>query len=207
MGMFDNYDKLNPEYIPDNTSPTPSTSFITIDEVMPRPYYDIKNRLVGYTWNYGEYFKFSLSTDDMIAILNDSIVYNNVGEKPGNFTVGKRVGQQAYNTVDAKSWTYVGKADSLYIWVEDEELTYPTDGDKSIIIHSDMTNRYAQLNIYDFKWNELFEAKSEIGNSKVFIDINEETSEKLKPGIYYCTLKIVGEEDCRLKHKVTLIIN
>jgi hypothetical protein len=70
-----------------------------------------------------------------------------------------------------------------------------------------MTNKYAQLNIYDFKWNSLFEAKSEVGNSKVFIDINEENSEKLKPGIYYCTLKIVGEEDCRLKHKVTLIIN
>ena len=207
MGMFDKYDNLNPDFIPDNTSPTPSTAFLTIDEMLPRPYRDIKGRLIGYTWNYGEHFKFSLSTDDMIVILNDSIVYNNVGEKPNNFTVGERVGQQAYNTVDAKSWTYVGKSNELYIWVEDDELTYPTDGDRSIIIHSDMTDKHPQLNIYDFKWNSLFEVSSNDGESKVYLDINEKTSEQLKPGVYYCTLKIVGKDSCRLKHKMVLVIN
>jgi hypothetical protein len=143
----------------------------------------------------------------MIAILNDSIVYNNVGEEPDNQTVGKRIGQQAYNTVDAKSWTYVGKTENLFIWIPDDELTYPTGGDRSIVIHSDMTNRCAQLNIFNFKWESIFEAKSEIGESKVSIDINEETSKQLKPGIYYCTLKIVGDNECRLKHKFSIVIN
>lgn len=207
MSIFDNYDNLNPNYIPNNTSLTPSNSFLTIDNTLPRPYYDINGRFIGYTWNYGECFKFSLSTDDTIVILNDSIVYNNADEKPNTYTVGKRIGQQAYNTIDAKSWTYVGETDNLFIWVEDEKLTYPTHGDKSIIIHSDMANKYAQLNIYDFRWNELFEVKSDVGNSKVFLDINKENSEKLKPGTYFCTLKIVGEKDCLLKHKLILIIN
>ncbi len=207
MGMFDSYDKLNHDYVPDNSSPTPSVIFNTIDDVLPRPLLDIKGRFIGYTWNYGELFTFTLSTDDVIEILSDSIVYNNVGESPTNYTVGERVGQQAYNTVDATSWTFVGRTDILYIWVEDEELTYPTDGDKSIIIHSDMTNRYAQLNIYNFKWESIFESKSEIGEPEVHLDINEETSKQLKPGIYYCTLKIVGENDCRLKHKFTIVIN
>ena len=207
MGMFDTYDRLNPYYIPNNINPTPSTTFVTIEDVLPRPLKDISDRHIGYTWNQGEHFRFTLTTDDMIAILSDSIIFNNAGEKPTIFTAAIRLGQQAYNTVDAKSWTYVGRTNDCYVWVEDDELTYPTDGDKSIVIQSDMTNRYSQLNIYNFKWENILEAKSDVGASTVYLDINEETSKLLKPGIYYCTLKIVGKDDCRIKNKFTIVIN
>jgi hypothetical protein len=143
----------------------------------------------------------------MIEILEDSIVYTKVGESPDNYTVGTREGQQAYNTADGKSWTYVGRTDNLYIWIEDEECTYPVKGDKSIVIHSDMTGKYAQLTIVNFRGESVLELNSGVGESKIVITIDEETSKILIPDIYHATLKIVGENDCIIKNRFIISIN
>ena len=210
MGMFDNYNNLNPDYIPDNVSPTPDVEFTTLESLLPRPQYDLKGKLVGYSWNHGDHFKFELSTDDKVKIFEDAIIYNGIGDAPDDYTEGTRVGQQAYNTAESRSWTYVGKSNDFYIWVEDEEFTYPANGTKPLTVHTNMLGKYAQLNIFNFRWEPIVEVKSAMGNPSVTLDVDEEISNKLKPGIYYCTLKIIDEDECtmcRVKNKFTITIN
>ena len=78
--MFDNYDKLNPDYIPNNTTTYLDTEYLTIDSEVPRPMYDIKNNFIGYTWDEGESFDFKMSVDDMITIRRNSLIYEKAGE-------------------------------------------------------------------------------------------------------------------------------
>lgn len=209
MGMFDTYDNLNPDYIPDNTTPEPSEKYFKVDKILPRPMYSIKNNLVGYSWTNGEFFDFTISVDSMITINSDSLVYEKPGEKPDELTVGKYKGQKAYNTQDIKSWTFVGRSTSNaapYMWVEDKELTYPTDGDQSIIMNTNMTDRYILVNIYNFRWEEMYSQQAEIGESEIIINVNKELSEKLASGVYYCTVKICSEESAFLKDKFMISI-
>ena len=207
MSMFENYDNLNEDYIPDNTPYKSSNSFQTLDNTYPKPLYDKNDKFIGYTWNYGEYFTLNLSVNDRLTVSKDSIIFNNHNEKPETYTEAKSVGQKAYNVVDAKSWTFVGHASDVYVWIEDDCLIYPTDGNKVIYINRDMTNKYVQLNIFNFKWEPLLEFKSDIGQSQIQLKMDEAITEQLKPGTYYSTLKIVGEDECKLKDKFTIIIN
>jgi hypothetical protein len=206
MGMFDKYDNLNPEYVPDNTTPKRLEEYLSINKVLPRPLRDVRGNIIGYGWNSGEYFNLNISVDNLIVINNDSIVYDEGNEKPTQYTVGEYKGQKCYNTVDAKSWTYVGRTDSLYVWVEDNELTYPIDGDRSIIIHRDMTNKYILVNIYNFRWEEVYSKQSNIGESSISIVVDEEFSKLTPSGIYYCTVKICGQDDSLIKDKFMISI-
>ena len=208
MGMFDKYENIIPDYIPDNTSPTlDDYTFTSIDSDLPRPLINWRGNKIGYTWNNGELFDFNLTVDDMIAIRRDSLVFDKSGEGPDAYTIGEHDGQQAYNTVDAKSWTFIGKSGDLYVWVEDEELLYPVDGEKSIIIHTDMNNKYVQLNIYDFRWQLVHSIKNEIGNPHITLKVDEDISKKLIPGVYYATLNICSDYSKFLKSKFMISIN
>lgn len=207
MSMFDTYDKLNPDYIPDNSTPTPTEEYLTINKVLPRPLYDVRNRFIGYNWNHGEYFDFTLSVNSMITVNNDSLIFEEKEAAPDTYTVGKYEGQKAYNVVDAKSWTYVGRTDSLYIWVEDTELSYPINGDKSIIIYRDMTDKYILVNIFNFRWEQVYCQQSEVNESSIRLTVDDELSKKLVSGIYYCTVKICSEDSCLLKDKFMISIN
>ena len=207
MGMFDTYDKLNPDYIPNNTTDYKDIYYLTIDSEIPRPMYDIKNNFLGYTWDKGEIFDFNISVDDMITVRENSIIYEHSGEQPDIYTVAEVEGQQAYNIVDCKSWTFSGKTENLYIWVEDTELTYPVNGDKSIMINTDMTDAHIQLDIYNFRWENIHTQNGEIGESDIVLHIDEEISKLLKPGVYYVTLKICSEETQFIKSRFMININ
>lgn len=207
MGMFDNYHRLNPDYVPNNTTTYLDAEYLTIDSEVPRPMYDHKNNFIGYTWDEGEFFDFNLSVNDRIAVKENSLIFNNLGEGPDTHTVAEVEGQQAYNTVDAKSWTYVGKTNSLYIWIEDTELTYPVKGDKSITVNTDMTDKHIELGIYNFRWEKVYSQIGKIGNSDIVLQIDEEMSNILRPGVYYVTLKICSEETQTIKSRFMININ
>ena len=208
MGMFDKYDKLNPDYIPDNSSQdSDDFDYTLLDNDLPRTMYDALNRFIGYTWNHNESFDFVLSVNDTISIKKDSIIYNEPGKCPNKYTVANREGQQAYNIVDAKSWTYIGRADSLYVWVEDDVLTYPIDGDKTITVNTDMTDKYIQLDIFNFRWEKVHSTTSANNESIIVLKIDEEMHKKLPSGIYYITLKICSEDSVQLKDKFMVSIN
>lgn len=206
MGMFDRYDNLNPDYIPNNTTNYIDRYYVTINSDIPRPLYDIKQRFIGYTWDRNERFNFEISANDMITVRENSLIYDKTGEAPDKNTVAEVEGQKAYNVVDAKSWTFVGKTNNLYIWVEDTELIYPINGDKSIVIYTDMTNSYIELNICNFRWETLHTQIGEVGNSTIVLNIDDKISEVLTEGIYYVTLKICSENEKILKNRFMINI-
>ena len=203
--MFEKYDSLNPNYIPNNTTDYEYNEYQKITSEIPIPLYDIKNNLIGYSWYRDEMFDFDMSVNDIITVRKNSLIYNKHGEHPDVYTVAEVEGQQAYNTVDARSWTFVGKTENLYIWVEDEELTYPVNGDKSVIINTAMSDSYIELNIYNFKEELIYTQKGETGESSIVLHIDKEMSKILKSGIYNLTLKICSPDRQFVKSK--FIIN
>lgn len=206
MGMFDKYDRLNPEYIPDNSSEY-LDEYTSLDEILPRPLYDARNRFIGYSWNRDDNFDFVISVNNIIGVARDSIIYNIPGECPDKCTIAEREGQQAYNTADAKSWTYIGRTDDFYVWIEDAELTYPFNGDKSITIQTDMTDKYIELDIFNFRWEKVHSVISSSNQSNIVLKIDDEMNKKLTSGIYYMTVKICSENSVQLKNKYMISIN
>ena len=207
MGMFDTYDRLNPDYIPNNSSDDFIDDYINLDSTLPRPLYDARDRFIGYTWNKDESFDFTLSVNDMISVAKDSIIFDVTGQRPNNHTVAEREGQKAYNIVDAKSWTYIGRAESIYVWIEDDAVIYPIKGDKTITINKDMTDKYIQLDIFNFRWENIHSVKADEGQQIIVLKIDEELNKKLSSGIYYITLKICSETSVELNNKFMISIN
>lgn len=62
MSIFDRYDNLRPDYIPNNMFSNISTPD-THDNTPPRVMYDLKNRFIGYSWYKSEKFDFKISID------------------------------------------------------------------------------------------------------------------------------------------------
>ena len=207
MKMFDNYDNLDPEYIPNNISKDTDTNYIILDNTLPRPIYDIKNNFIGYTWDEGEFFDLNISVNDKIKVKENSIIFNCPGEYPDTYTAAEIKGQQAYNTADGKSWTYVGKANDLHIWIEDIDLIYPINGDKIIEINTDMIDNHIELDIYNFRWEKIYSKTGETGKSNIVLQIDEEMSEILKPSVYYVIVKICSEETQYIKSRFMININ
>lgn len=206
MGMFDRYDKLNSSYIPNNSTEI-NTEYVTVDTSLPRCVYDIHKKQLGYSWNFGEHFKFNLSISCNIKVSEDSIVYEISGETPTENTQAQRIGQQCYNIKDAKSWTFVGVSSERYIWIEDKQFIYNKGEDKEIDVSIDMTDKIAELSIYDFRWNKIHSVCSDTNSSEISLNVDSELDKIVKPGIYYCTLKIIGEQQSQIKDKFIIIVN
>jgi hypothetical protein len=70
--MFEKYDNISSDYIPDNTSPKE----VPLDDTpsgLPRRCYNIKNEFVGFSWIRGEKFEFSLKYEDVPEIKDISV--------------------------------------------------------------------------------------------------------------------------------------
>ena len=205
MGIFDNYENLNPDYIPDNSSEKPSDERRCLNEKLPRKTFNVKGNFVGYRWSYGDIFDLTFSVNKQIAVYSDSIVYDVSGAFPSTTTVGK-ISQQAYNIVDLKSWTCVGINEDVYIWVEDECVSYPVNGDKYIDFVPNMKNKTLKVELYNFRW-ESIKTFTQTGQNEIVVSVDKDTSEELKPGVYYCLVKVQGDEDTAVKQKTMFIID
>lgn len=194
MGMFERYDNLSPDYIPNNSALRIKGVYTTIENDLPRPLIDIRGNQIGYTWDSGELFNFHFTTKDKITIFKDSIIYEESGKSPDTSTYGKRLGQKAYNTVDAKSWTFIGETESFYIWVEDEELLYPINGNTELFVQCDMSGKYIEVNITDFRGENLLTITSDVGDTDLVMNVNEEFYSIFKSGVYYCKVSIINED-------------
>ena len=122
-------------------------------------------------------------------------------------TQAQRIGQQCYNIKDAKSWTFVGVSSERYIWIEDKQFIYNKGEDKEIDVSIDMTDKIAELSIYDFRWNKIHSVCSDTNSSEISLNVDSELDKIVKPGIYYCTLKIIGEQQSQIKDKFIIIVN
>ena len=204
MGMFDSYDNLASDYVADNTSPKESYDYTTLEKRPPRVAYNIKGNPVGLRWRYGDDFELNFTIVQKIKVAENSIIYTVKEASPDVTTEGVR-GQQAYNTVDCKSWTCLGVSSGLYIWVEDDEVIYPTNGTYEIELSPDMTDTTFVVDIYNFRWEPVYSISS-LGATDISVYINKDLSETFKPGIYYSVLKLQGIDDAVIKDKIMLIV-
>lgn len=207
MGMFDSYNNLDPNYIPNNIYSKCIGEYITFDLNCPKKVYDIRNRFIGYGWNYRDTFELSIDIDKLIYV-DSNIIYTTHGEGPAINTEAK-VGQKAYNIVDIKSWTCTARqmfsGELTYTWLEDDQFTYPECGDIAIKLSPDMAGKKLSLYVYNFRHDLMHTFTSE--NSNILTcKVDAELSEKFIPGVYYCILKL-SDEDEKMIDKFQFIIS
>lgn len=203
--MFYNYENIRPDYIPDNTSPKPSDSYVTIDnDKLPKRICNAKGNFIGYGWNYGDVFDMKFSVARKIKVYEDSILFHRSGVEPTTATPGKP-GSQVFNIVDGRSWTCAKFESGLYIWVEDDVLTYPEDGDKEIAIPEDMSDCSIYLDVVDTRW-EPVHTFSSFSSAEIVVSVNKDITDLFKPGAYYCTLRVTSSDSSYLKDKFMFIV-
>jgi len=206
MGMFDSYNNLTQNYMPDNSStPINVNDVIFYDDKLPRKAYDVKKRFIGFSWNYGDTFTLQLDINDDIKVYESTIIYSNSGEKPSGTTEGNYVGQKAINITDQLSWTYIGEANSYQVWMLDKEFCYPADGDISIELNTNMEGKKIIVDIFNFRWEPIHRFENENSNTINCI-FDMETSSKFKKGIYYAAVKISNGDKSVLKKKYMFIV-
>lgn len=203
MGMFDNYSNLNPNYIPNNLI-SRDYIYTTIDDEMPKDAKNILGIFSGYKWNKGEEFDFNLSCDFKIKVDPKSIIYKKSGESPTTDTVGYP-GQNAYNTIDIASWTCTGKLEGHYIWVKDDDLTYPINADMELEMTPNMENSSLVLKIYNFRY-EFKEEHISDNSSILSIHIDDEFYKKFTKDLYPIELFLIKDNKTRLIQKSCIII-
>lgn len=208
MSMFSSYENLPSNYIPNNSSPKEEKQTLRVEKTLPRVAKNVYGTPIGLSWNYGDRFDLKLSLKQKIKVNKDSIIYNKTGETPSTSTCGV-AGKQAYNTRDCKSWTCVGFNDGLFLWIEDDNIIYSSDGTKEIELNPDFSNKNLICEIYNFRW-ELIANYSATGANDISIPVDDDIDKILKPGVYYCLLRSKeGEKEntlTRVFRKLMLIV-
>lgn len=188
--MFSSYDNISAEYVPDNTTKVLPGDYVIKSDSYPAMIHDIKDRFLGFTWNYGDSVDLNLTVNDKVKVNKDSLIYLESGQFPATGVPGYK-GQQAYNVVDYKSWTCIGEVDGITVWVEDEDVIYDSQGTKEIEFIKDMTDKGVEVRLYNFRW-EIMKTFESFGENKVTCQFTSDLYKDLKSGIYYCTVYITG---------------
>ena len=108
--MFDTYEHLQDNYIPNNINPCPpkKCNDEKLDPCMiKKPYedYNIEGEVVGYWWYYKDILNLEFNITGDVVVEDNAIVYTAIGEKPTTETIGE-IDQKAYNVVDLYNGTY-----------------------------------------------------------------------------------------------------
>ena len=204
MDMFSSYDKLDPDHIPQNTSPEINNEYEILDTSPPRDEFNVKGEKVGISWTHGEIFDINLSASTKIYVAENALVFHEPEEIPDNYTEGVK-GQQAYNTFLNLSWTCVGKRSDAYIWVQDDNIIYPTNGTKEIYMCPNMSDKSLLLQIYNFRGEEIYRLEK-WGVNEITLKVDTYINEILKPSVYRYTLKIIGNESVEVVDDYKIIV-
>ena len=202
MGIFTNYDNLDKNYIPNNVSPQCYDDIIE-EDVLPRPFYNLKGNFVGYTWNQDDTFKWEIDLNKEILVESNALIYDVKDVKPTETTQGS-IGQKAYNVIDIKSWLCVGFTEETYIWKEDESFTYPQNGDKKIILKPIVLGNLS-LDLYDFRWEHI-NTFSNFNGNKLLVEFDKSINELISQGIYYGILKNTNDADTKTINKYLFFV-
>lgn len=193
MGMFDNYNNQNTDYIPNNLGYACRKPM-----AYPIPYveYNTEGEQSGYYWYYGDTVNLVFELTGEVTVEGDSILYFISGEEPSEDTEGE-IGQKAYNLNDLISWTCVGIIDDgiiTYVWNKDDEFIYPETGEKGVYIPASkyINGMTAIAKIYNFRFEEVYSEEFDASN-EITLSIGRELSEKLIKGTYYITLTLVDK--------------
>ena len=212
MGMFLNYHNIADNYTPNNlvcSFPVGKsyTKLAPVQASKPYEEYNAKGELIGYFWRYGETLNLEFNIDGEITVESDAIIFVYIGDCPTISTSG-RLNQRAYNIAELRSWTLTRIVDNNYIWEEDEEFIYDESSDTCVYVSAEdfLSDKHVDLTIYNFRMEPIHQETFE-GTSKIIFEITPELSNKMKKGIYYCSLTvfndnmklpIFGSHDCTL---------
>lgn len=203
MSMFDNYDNLSSEYIPSNTL-SDIEQYTTLDFDVPQKELNAKGEFVGYKWHYGETFSLKFSVKIPITVHRDAIVYDLPNDGPTTTTVGHK-GQQAFNTVDMCSWVCTGDRGGLYVWAKHDDLTHPVNGDRTIELVPDMSNKGLLIEVFNFR-RELLHTTSNNGAIDIFFNVDKDITELFKPGAYPCRFSEIDGTNKRVISETTFFV-
>ena len=201
--MFRGFYQEPPGYIPDNMHKKPlppkSASLVSdnLDVIL-----DKKGKMKGYSWNYGETVSIPISVDAPVRIENDAYCSMVKGEAPTTSTYG-RIGQKFYNLVDVKSWvlnSYV-PSNKSFIWLEEPRFTFPENGERKVMIHPDMEDKYILVEFLDFRGEQMFE-RLYIGENKINWTLDIDQSLLLPRGIFTMMIYVgYDPEDSERQYK------
>lgn len=208
QSMFDSYDNLQKNYIPDNQKPKPIPGPVApCRPKFPYEEYDAEGKLIGYFWNYGDTVTLQFNIDGFITVEDNAIIYTEPTQEPTKYTPGE-IDQRIYNIIDLKSWTctaienahnYNTNEDILiYIWTQDAEFTYPIQlhSRRNIYLSASeyLKNKTAQVRLYNFRMEQIYVDTFKAVNP-IVMTIDKELSDKMVKGVYYCSLTIYDEND------------
>lgn len=187
MGMFTNYDMNS------TTCPLKEPKEQYCNNV-PYAEYNAEGELVGYYWYYGDTVNLQFNVSGEVTVDKSSIIYDIHGQTPDENTVGE-IDQRAYNLIDLISWACTAISGDIYTWTQDEEFTYPTDGDKLYYITAKelLKQMTAKVCLYNFRY-ELIQTFNAVGSNLITVSIDKELSDKLIKGIYYITLTMTDDK-------------
>ena len=201
--MFEKYDNLA-TYIPNNLNYELNN---VKNYTCPYKIDEANQTKLGYFWHYGDTINLQFDLVGYITVETDSIIYTISNEMPDENTVGN-IDQKAYNIVDLKSWTCKAIIDNRYIWEEDNEFTYPVNGNTDVYLSAKeyLQGKKLKISFYNFRYEPFFETTLNADNL-VTLSIDKELSEKFVKGVYYLTLElydniantyisILHKEDC-----------
>ena len=190
MGLFDNYDNLSKNYIPNNLRDVDINKYTTTS---PYEEYDINGNHIGYFWYYGDTVNLQFNIDGLITVDNNSIIYNVSGDAP-NESVPGEINQKAYNIVDYISWTCVAIIEDKYIWAEDKVFEAPDNGGKLLYISAKnfLKDMLYKICIYNGRYELLYTFDGN-ASTNISLHIDEDLSKELVKGIYYITLTVANK--------------
>ena len=198
MGMFLNYQNIAENYTPNNLCKMFPTKIVSsklnpIEASKPFEEYNIKGELEGYFWRYGETLNLEFNIDGEIVVESDAIIISGEDVSPTTSTVGE-VGQRLYNITTLKSYTCLAAVDGSYLWKEDDEFTYPINGDKSVYLSAEsyLQDKTIKITLFNFRL-EPIHSVSFAGTPKAVLVIDKSLSEQLVKGVYYCSVEVSND--------------
>lgn len=227
MSMFDNYENLREDYIPNNTEVPKLPLRKVIHHSFPIKEKNIVGKFVGCSFNYGDTLPLEFYFNPTVLVEENAIILESNSE-PSSTTEGL-LGQRAYNGNTMREWVCETLDQSTYSWREEKEFTIPTCGTKELTVKPFGNNNQwtkAEVVISNFRREKILSFSTEDGtaiieSNSVKISITDgayksdeedlrEASKKLLKGVYNATMKLSKESNDEYNAKVlyeyTLII-
>lgn len=203
MQLFDNFNNIPEDYIPDNMHPPkcPSVELFLIDSNVD-PIYR-KCRLVGYAWDYGESVNIEIKHQIHLT-LQENAIYTFEDVDPTESTVGE-VGQRYYNLYNLTSFVCESAFEGVYTWQRDENLTFFSNEPIEIDVPINMTGKSTIVELLNFR-RELIDEKEFAGQNTINWVLTHEESAKYLGGIYYMNIYIVEEGQETLSNSYEIVI-
>lgn len=199
--MFEPFDNLSPDYIPDNMHHKHrKIEYVVSNENIHKKFNG--DKFAYYYWEYGEDISLEITANTDIKINNYDIINSTPGVTPPEDSisfVGRilDVGTRFYNLVDVKSWRLSGYDESSlkYYWEEDEYLTFFNTGTVNVTVTPDMSNRSLVAEFLNHKNDVVFETSfSEVNNATVTIN-GSDSSKYFPKGNYTLLVSRVDNVD------------